>query len=176
MGDGGAAASTPGRGGSVQAIGPPWFTVCGARIAIERLGAIRPRFRPRLAAPRGAEANEAGEVPARVGAAGKIEIARRKLVPLRGNGKFNGLDSDVLEPDELALPEVGRTEIVLELDGLHERGRRRSPRTAGQPLRRAPAEWRRIASTARASKRARLPQPIVLNQRHANYRTHLKEA
>ena len=60
---------------------------------------------------------------ARAGASGEIEIARRDLVPFRGNGKLDGLDSDVLELDEFALPEIGRVEIVLELDGLHERCR-----------------------------------------------------
>ena len=68
------------------------------------------------------EADETGEVAARAGAAGEIELAGLGLVPVPGDGELDGANADGFQPDQLALPELAGIEVVGELDGLDDGG------------------------------------------------------
>src|ERR1019366_6586346 len=66
------------------------------------------------------------------GAAASIEIARLELMPVPGNREFHGADADVLEPDQLALPQRAGVRIVGEFHRLDVFVRRRGGRGRGQ--------------------------------------------
>src|SRR5881394_1086679 len=69
------------------------------------------------------DADEAGEVAAGAGRAREVVDAGRGLVPVPGDREFDGVDADGFEPDELALPERARVEVVREFDGVDELAR-----------------------------------------------------
>ncbi len=104
----------------------------------------RQRAHPAVQPQAAQQAHEADQVAARAGGAGEVGFAGRGLVKVPGDGEGHGLHADVFEPDQFALPQVPRVEIVGELDGLHivgggrgdgEGQRERDYRQADQKLR-----------------------------------------
>ena len=119
-GNGGAAASMASWRPSTKAIGPPWDAVCvasdlfellqpgallrGIETSAQQAGVGRQRAHPGAESEFAQQVDEAHQIAARTGAAAKIELAGLRLVEVGRDGEFHGLHTDVLEPDQLALP------------------------------------------------------------------------
>ena len=89
---------------------------------VDQAGDGRQRAHPGAQSEFAQQVDEAHQIAARASAAGEIEVAGRLGVEAGGDGEFDGFDADVLEPNQLALPERARVEVIGELDGFEEVG------------------------------------------------------
>ena len=133
-GAGGAAASMARTRPSTKAIGPavgrglrgqhllelfqPGALLRRVEPHVDQAGDGGQRAHPRAQSEFAQQADEADQIAARAGAAGEIEFAGLRLVVVRGDGELDGLHADVLEPNQFALPEGSRVEVIGKLDGL----------------------------------------------------------
>ena len=125
----------------------------------------RQRPHPRAQLKASQDPDERSEIAARAGCAGEVVHAGLRLVPVPRNRKLDRTDADRLEPDQLALPETARIEVVRKLHGLHV--------LAGRPGR--PRSRRRVAAgSGGGSKRSGLSHPVVVDDGHANDGAHLE--